>query len=125
MNRKSDSVKKLQEECKKRNIGFMSSWTKAALIKRLEDEDKREITLDELKKEVEEKDKKLKALDPKAVEKKLIAANENQLAQAEKQWKLLSEEQDRYYAEVERIGELKKTLRNEMNNLELFLKSFK
>ena len=49
----------------------MTSWTKMALIKRLEDEDKREASLDKLKKEVEEKDKELKALDPKAVEKKV------------------------------------------------------
>tara|TARA_R100000988_G_C3949212_1_gene140202 strand:- start:85 stop:534 length:450 start_codon:yes stop_codon:yes gene_type:complete len=53
-NRKKLSVKKLQEECKKRNIGFMTSWTKAALIKRLEDEDNRDKELLKLKKQLEE-----------------------------------------------------------------------
>ena len=43
MNRKDKTVKQLQAECKKRKIGFMTNWTKLALIKRLEDEDKREI----------------------------------------------------------------------------------
>ena len=53
-NRKKLSVKKLQEECKKRNIGFMTSWTKAALIKRLEDEDNRDKELLKLKKQLDE-----------------------------------------------------------------------
>ena len=52
-NRKKLSVKKLQEECKKRNIGFMTSWTKAALIKRLEDEDNRDKELLKLKKQLD------------------------------------------------------------------------
>jgi hypothetical protein len=42
MNRKDKTVKQLQAECRKREIGFMMNWTKAALVKRLEDEDKRE-----------------------------------------------------------------------------------
>ena len=128
MSRTKSNIKELQAECKKRNIGFMTSWTKLALIKRLEDEDVRESSLKELKKEVKEKDKKLKALDPKTVEKDTISAmvnnKRNELSVAEKQWNILTEEQDMHYAEVERIGELKKALRNEMNNLELFLKSF-
>ena len=49
MNRKEESVKKLQEECKKRSIGFMTSWTKMALIKRLEDEDERDVEIKELR----------------------------------------------------------------------------
>ena len=101
----------------------MTSWTKMALIKRLEDEDKREASLDELKKEVEEKDKELKALDPKAVEKKVIAVNRNRLARAEKRWESLTQEQDMHYSEVERIGDIKKALRDEMNNIEILLKS--
>ena len=34
---KPKTLKELQAECKKRNIGFMTSWTKMALIRRLED----------------------------------------------------------------------------------------
>ena len=123
MNRTKNTIKQLQAECKERKIGFMTSWTKMALIKRLEDEDKRESSVDKLKKEVEEKDNELKALDPKAVEKKLIAVNKNKLAQAEKRWKLLSEEQEMHYSEAERIGDIKKALRDEMNNIEILIKS--
>mgnify|MGYP003125621195 CR=1 FL=1 len=123
MKRTKSTVKQLQAECKERKIGFMTSWTKMALIKRLEDEDKREASLDELKKEVEEKDKELKALDPKAVEKKVIAVNRNRLARAEKRWESLTQEQDMHYSEVERIGDIKKALRDEMNNIEILLKS--
>ena len=39
---KTETVKQLQAECRKRKIGFMMNWTKAALVKRLEDEDNRE-----------------------------------------------------------------------------------
>jgi len=127
MNRKGKTINQLKAECKKRKIGFMTSWTKLALINRLDDEDKREISLNELKEEVKEKTIELEALDPKTVQKNIVDSltndKRNELFQNKKQWKLLTEEQDKYYAEVERIGELKKALRNEINNLELFLKS--
>tara|TARA_R110000765_G_scaffold400356_1_gene495302 strand:- start:62 stop:451 length:390 start_codon:yes stop_codon:yes gene_type:complete len=127
MNRKEKTINQLKVECKKRKIGFMTSWTKLALINRLEDEDKREISLNELKEEVKEKDLKLEALDPETVQKNVLgvlaAGKRNDLARAEKRWRMLTKEQDEHYAEVERIGELKKALRNEINNLELFLKS--
>ena len=61
MNRKDKTVKQLQAECRKRKIGFMMNWTKAALIKRLEDEDKREkaiLDLQEQLKKAEVKGKK-------------------------------------------------------------------
>ena len=68
MNRKNNTVKQLQAECRKRKIGFMMNWTKTALTKRLEDEDKRDTVDLKLKKKVakdlEKKEKKLaKALD--------------------------------------------------------------
>jgi hypothetical protein len=44
MNRKNKTVKQLQAECRKRKIGFMMNWTKIALTKRLEDEDKRDAS---------------------------------------------------------------------------------
>ena len=105
----------------------MTSWTKLALINRLEDEDKREISLNKLKEAVKEKDLKLEAIDPEMVQKNILgelaAGKRNELAHLEKQWKILTKEQDEHYAEVERIGKLKKALRNEMNNLEVFLKN--
>ena len=127
MNRKDKTIKQLQAECKKRKIGFMTSWTKLALINRLEDEDKREISLNKLKEEVKEKDLKLEAIDPEMVQKNILgeltAGKRNELARLAKQWKILTKEQDGHYAEVERIGKLKKALRNDMNNLEVFLKN--
>jgi hypothetical protein len=50
MNRKDKTVKQLQAECRKRKVGFMMNWTKVALIKRLEDEDKRDKEILELEK---------------------------------------------------------------------------
>ena len=52
MNRKDKTVKQLQAECKKRRVGYMGNWTKTALIKRLEDEDKRDIDIKKLKDEI-------------------------------------------------------------------------
>jgi len=52
IDRKNSSVKELQAECKKRKIGFMATWTKLALIKRLEEEDVREETLNKTKEEL-------------------------------------------------------------------------
>jgi len=63
--RKNSNMKQLQAECKKRNIGFMTSWTKIALIKRLEDEDKRDNEISILKGKIKSeqiKSKKNKAL---------------------------------------------------------------
>ena len=62
MNRKDKTVKQLQAECRKRKIGFMMNWTKAALIKRLEDEDIREKSILSLQKEL---DKSKKAMHTK------------------------------------------------------------
>ena len=50
MNRKDKTVKQLQAECRKKKVGFMMNWTKVALIKRLEDEDKRDKEILELEK---------------------------------------------------------------------------
>ena len=91
MNRKDKTVKQLQAECRKKKIGFMMNWTKVALIKRLEDEDKRELAskevedkaskeIDKAKKELESIQTKhdknlieLKKSDPKFVEDQLKA----------------------------------------------------
>ena len=60
MNRKDKTVKQLQAECRKRKIGFMMNWTKAALIKRLEDEDNREKEILELKEQLKTETLQLK-----------------------------------------------------------------
>ena len=126
-NRKDKTIIQLQAECKKRKIGFMTSWTKLALIKRLEDEDKREKSLNELKKEVKDKSKKLESLDPKVVQQNainaLVAKKRNQLALLEKEWKQLTEKQDAYYKEAEKIGDRKKVILNEKKNLMVFIEN--
>ena len=65
MNRKDKTIKQLQAECRKRKIGFMMNWTKAALIKRLEDEDTRELASkkveDDATKEINKAKKELEA----------------------------------------------------------------
>ena len=53
--RKKKTVPQLRAEARKRGVGFMMNWTRAALVKRLEDEDER----DKLLLEAEEKGKKL------------------------------------------------------------------
>ncbi len=65
MNRKDKTVKQLQAECRKKKIGFMMNWTKIALIKRLEDEDKRDKNILSLKKELD-KSKKAMLMKEKA-----------------------------------------------------------
>ena len=53
MNRKDKTIKQLQSECRKRKVGFMMNWTKVALTKRLEDEDKRDKDILELEKKAD------------------------------------------------------------------------
>ena len=60
MKREKESKKTLQDECKKRKIGFMATWSKIALIKRLEEEDIREETLVKTKKELAKAKKQVK-----------------------------------------------------------------
>jgi len=129
MNRKEKTIKQLQAECKKRKIGFMTSWTKLALIKRLDDEDKREKSLNELKKEVKDKSEQLESLDPKVVQqnaiKKLAAEKRNELSALEKEWDVLTKKQDSHYNEAARIGDRKKIIHDLKRNLEVFLESLK
>ena len=69
MNRKDKTVKQLQAECRKRKIGFMMNWTKAALTNRLEDEDKRELASkkveDKASKEINKAKKELELIQTK------------------------------------------------------------
>ena len=76
MNRKDKTVKQLQAECRKRKIGFMMNWTKAALIKRLEDEDIREKSILSLQKEL---DKSKKAIHTKEKATKKLKTTRTQL----------------------------------------------
>ena len=62
MNRKDKTVKQLQAECRKRKIGFMMNWTKIALTKRLEDEDRKDKELLEAENVKKEQDKEINKL---------------------------------------------------------------
>ena len=76
MNRKNKTVKQLQAECKNKKVGFMMNWTKAALVKRLEDEDNREKTLAEAQKEL--------VKTKKQAEKDILATKDQAQAEAKK-----------------------------------------
>ena len=60
--RKDKTVKQLQAECRKRKIGFMMNWTKIALTKRLEDEDRKDKELLEAENVKKEQDKEINKL---------------------------------------------------------------
>ena len=62
MNRKDKTVKQLQAECRKRKVGFMMNWTKIALTKRLEDEDRKDKELLEAENVKKEQDKEINKL---------------------------------------------------------------
>ena len=46
---KEKTIKELQAECNKRNVGFMTTWSKKALIQRLKEEDEKDAEIAELR----------------------------------------------------------------------------
>jgi len=134
MNRKNSNLKQLQAECKKRDIGFMTSWTKMALIKRLEDEDKRDKKVNDLseklnqsKIDVREKDKKLHSIEPKEVERKVILQlKKNKIISLDamkKQYDVLDTKQQIVKKEMISIGDKKLILLKEIDTLKDLIKS--
>ena len=134
MNRKEKTIKQLQAECKERKIGFMTSWTKLALINRLDDEDSREKKLNELKKEVDDKSEILKTLDVGTQRDAKIKVQQdaitelknqkkNELIQLEREWEQLTNKQDNLYKEAEKIGDRKKIINNQKRNLKVFIEN--
>jgi len=133
MNRKDKSIKQLQAECKKRKIGFMTSWTKMALIKRLEDEDNRDKEYEKLK-STSEKNKKiavsvkeeLKKVSPKQVEsdvkEQLILTHKDWIHNKEKQFDQLQERYQIVKAELNGISIKKAELMEEIESLKVSLK---
>ena len=93
--RKKKTIKELQAECKKRNIGFMTSWTKMALVKRLEDEDSREEEIEKLKSALEKKEEEIEYLGsdkPLDDARKALTEVEQQLRNYDKQINKLMEQ---------------------------------
>ena len=115
MNRKDKSIKQLQAECKKRKIGFMTSWTKMALIKRLEDEDNRDKKYEKLK-STSEKNKKIAA----SVKKELKKVSPTQVKNDVKEQLILSHKdwihnKEMQFDELQKRYEIVKTEMNEIS----------
>jgi len=136
MNRKDKTIKQLQAECKKRKVGYMMNWTKAALTKRLEDEDKRELDIknieDRASKEIDKAKKELKAiktqhdenliklekLDPMLIEEQIkaqmLVSQKSKLNSLKKKFDKLHTEQQELKAKILSIGDEKLILIKEM-----------
>ncbi len=154
MKRKSNSIKQLQAECKKRKIGFMMNWTKIALTKRLEDEDKRELAnkkvedkaskeITKAKKELEltklaristEKQLKvsieeLKKTDPEEIEKgvilKMVATQEWDLKNKRKKLDLINREQDTLIKKCNELAKEGSKIMQEIKALEFSIANLK
>ena len=114
MNRKDKTMKQLQAECKKRKIGFMTSWTKMALIKRLEDEDNRDKEYEKLK-STSEKNKKIAASVKKELKKVSPAQIKDDLK--EQLIKKAKAKEQRKKQEFNRLQERYQILKTEMNEI--------
>jgi len=136
MNRKDKTIKQLQAECKKRKVGYMMNWTKAALTKRLEDEDTRELDIknieDRASKEIDKAKKELKAiktqhdenliklekLDPMLIEEQIkaqmLVSQKSKLNSLKKKFDKLHTEQQELKAKILSIGDEKLILIKEM-----------
>ena len=138
-------MKQLQAECKKRKIGFMTSWTKMALIKRLEDEDKKDSEILKIKESAEKKlkkanaekiksqkkvasvNKKLKDMDEGEIQRKAIEQlrkdKSHNLRNLKQQLDGLTTIQEDHYKKASEIGDEKSKLMDEIQTLEIMIKS--
>ena len=146
MNRKDNTIKQLQTECRKREIGFMTNWTKVALTKRLEDEDKKDKELLEVKetlKKIEVKrdkellkakeklqsvENKIKAMPSKKsvqndINKKIRLEKEDRLRKVIHAFNLLHEEQNRLFERTNKLASEKAKLHKEITTIEEIIKS--
>ena len=146
MNRKDNTIKQLQTECRKREIGFMTNWTKVALTKRLEDEDKKDKELLEVKEtlkkievkrdkellEAKEKlqsvENKIKAMPSKKsvqndINKKIRLEKEDRLRKVIHAFNLLHEEQNRLFERTNKLASEKAKLHKEITTIEEIIKS--
>jgi hypothetical protein len=146
MNRKDKTIKQLQAECKKREIGFMTNWTKIALTKRLEDEDKKDKELLEVKetlKKIEEKrDKelleakeklqvvqnKIKAMPNEKsmqidINEKIKLDKEKRLRYLKRRFHQLHQEQNRLFERTNAIAQERVELKKEITTIEEIIKS--
>jgi len=136
MNRKDNTVKQLQAECRKRGIGFMTTWTKLALTKRLEDEDKKDKEIDILKSKskkdqqlVKKAQKDLKKLDYKEIQKNIksdmIIIQEGQIISMREELDLMKREQNTLIERSNEIAVKSIELAKEIKSLEFSVASLK
>jgi hypothetical protein len=147
MNRKDKTVKQLQAECRKRKVGFMMNWTKIALVKRLEDEDKRELEIkkaeDKATKEINKAKKELEAAkigmkdqkealrksDPKVVEKEIIQKmymnQKNKLANLQRTFDTLHQREIEIEEENNKVAEKKLKIYREIVTIKELMANLK
>lgn len=89
-NRKKKTINQLRAECRRRKVGFMMVWSKEALLKRLDEEDKRDATLElALRKSVVIEQQKE---DKEEREEKGLKRLNRQLNNHKKEYKVMQEE---------------------------------
>jgi len=136
MNRKDNTVKQLQAECKKRGIGFMTTWTKLALTKRLEDEDKKDKEIEILKSKskedqqlVKKVQKDLKELDKSEIEKKvksdMILMKERRIKALQVKFDILHNRELEIAEENNKVAEEKLKIYKEMESIKEMMTSLK
>ena len=113
---KDKTVKQLQAEMRKRKIGFMMNWTKAALIKRLLEENKREKDLLSTNKKLEKVEKERDAVLPDISGKIKLELErvERKINKLEVTWKQLDNQRTSALEKYDRVilerEDLKRTL---------------
>jgi chromosome segregation ATPase len=116
MDRKNKTVKQLQAEMRRRKIGFMLNWTKAALIKRLLEEDKREKDLLNTNEKLEKVEKERDAVLPDISGKIKLELErvEKKINKLEVTWKQLDSQRTSALEKYDRVvlerEDLKRTL---------------
>jgi chromosome segregation ATPase len=116
IDRKNKTVKQLQAEMRRRKIGFMMNWTKAALIKRLLEEDKREGDLLNTNEKLEKVEKERDAVLPDISDKIKLELEkvERKINKLEVTWKQLDNQRTSALEKYDRVvlerEDLKRTL---------------
>ena len=116
IDRKNKTVKQLQAEMRRRKIGFMMNWTKAALIKRLLEEDTREKDLLDTNEKLERVEKERDSVLPDISGKIKLELErvERKISKLEVAWKQLDSQRTSALEKYDRVvlerEDLKRTL---------------
>jgi chromosome segregation ATPase len=116
IDRKNKTIKQLQAEMRRRKIGFMMNWTKAALIKRLLEEDTRERDLLDTNEKLERVEKERDSVLPDISGKIKLELErvERKISKLEITWKQLDSQRTSALEKYDRVvlerEDLKRTL---------------